>query len=211
MSIFSFPFTVHGWEGPGYILYITSDQTVVVNRKCVSFPFSIFRLTLPASRAFPFTSCTPNPDRLCGLHWIHCSLSMSFLQWPETDTTLSAVLQNSAGPNSFTSPRKVWMQLALFAARSHCWFMCSLLLTRTLTSFSAEFLCWQSALACIVPWGYSIKKQGWVFSCGISQGSCRSCLQVPLKNSLSLLFGFIHKSDYRRHHLSILVMDKDMK
>lgn len=69
---------------------------------------SLPRWTVPASRAFSCTPCTPNPDHLCALQWIHSSLSVSFLQWPEIDTTLNAVLQvlkNSTGPDSYTSTK----------------------------------------------------------------------------------------------------------
>lgn len=77
-------------------------------QKCVSFPFSIPRWTVPASRAFSWTPYIWNPDHLCGLQWIHSSLSVSFLQWPEIDTALNAALQvskNSTGHDSYMSTK----------------------------------------------------------------------------------------------------------
>lgn len=160
-------------------------------QKCLSFPFSIPRLTVPTSRAYSCTSC---PQLLTisvassGLTPV-CQCPFCTEETRNRHNTLNAVLQvpkNSTGPAVTQVPKQIWMQLALFAARSHCWFMFDLLLTRTLRFFSAELFLWQSALACIVPRDYSIKKQDWVFSCWTSQGSCRSFLQVPLKSSLSL-------------------------
>lgn len=45
VSISSCPFAVHGWEGYGFIRYITSDQAVVVKRNVSPFP-SLFQAEL---------------------------------------------------------------------------------------------------------------------------------------------------------------------
>lgn len=158
-------------------------------QECVSFPFSIPSWTVPASRAFSCTSCTPTPDHLGGLHWTHSSLSIPFCtERPKIDTTPNAVLQvpkNSTGPASYTStkPACSWPSLLQGHTAGSCLTCCSQ---------GHQDLSLQNCFSDSQPWPVLFhwvipsKKQDWVFSCWTSQGSCMSFLQVPLKSSLSL-------------------------